>query len=123
MALWARVERFALRPGARAEQSELPGERVVGAPVGCRIEALKDVLKLAGVDGQRLIVARADHLAVADVVGPRSRAALEGDVGGPGEGRASGILQGNPGTIETLRGPRAEVAAVVRARIEGLDQG
>jgi hypothetical protein len=51
------------------EQAQSPGQEVVANGDG-RVFALVEELEMAGVDGQGLVDAAADEVAVADVLGP-----------------------------------------------------
>src|SRR5450759_4705440 len=65
------------------DQAKPPGNGVVVA-VGAGGITLVEVLDLAGADGERLVITAADHLAAAEVLGPRG--AAEVDVAGRDEG-------------------------------------
>lgn len=82
------------------------GELVVVA-TGAGCAALVQQLQVARVDGEGLIVASADKLSVADIVGPRSTA-----VGLAGEGVALGGSVGGPGSAERGGGERPEETAL-----------
>ena len=49
------------------EQAYLPGETIIGETVAGRIETLVDILEVAGIDGEVLVMTVPDHLAAADV--------------------------------------------------------
>src|ERR1039457_2536506 len=105
----------------RCEQTEPPRDCVVVACIRPTGEPLIEVLKLRPFNGHGLIVASADHFSVTDVIAPRR--AVERDILLADERRGSAFVQGRPGTFKTLRRPRAEVAAVVRASVESFDEG
>ncbi|KAK8032274.1 hypothetical protein PG990_002008 [Apiospora arundinis] len=88
-------------------------QQVVIAIVRAGVASLVEELDLAGVDGERLVGARADELAVADVVGPRGAAVR---LAGEGVALAPGLDR--PGAAQVARGEGAEEAAL---RPDGLD--
>ena len=74
---------------------------------------MEQVLRLAGAESHVLVVAAADRLAAADVLGPGRTG--EGDVGPPGERVGLGGRQRGPGAGQAGGGPGAEVAVAVGA--------
>src|SRR5262245_33083558 len=80
------------------QEPEVPGDLVVvAAVVGGRIGALEEVASIAHVDFELLVVARADHLAVADVVRPGR--AVERDVARARERKRAARLPGEPRSV------------------------
>src|SRR5687768_6737807 len=83
------------------EQSQLPRQTVVRRALTGGIEALVQVLQVAGIHREALIDAVADHVAVADVLGPRwllrERRARAGR-----ECVGEGIGKRRPGAVERV---------------------
>src|ERR1019366_5280011 len=116
---WPRYVSGANQPGnwsaggvGLGDHPEPPGNGVVVA-VGARSKTLVQELHLAGADGEALVVAGPDHVAAAEVLGPRG--AAEGDVAAADEGVAFGVGQRAPGAGQRTGGVGGEVPVAVGA--------
>ena len=75
------------------EEGKTPGKTVV-APTSIGIKALIEVAHITRADGEGLVGAVAEHLPVADILGPGCTA--ESDVAGPSKGLCLGICERLP---------------------------